>query len=151
VCVHVCSCNTCTGGSHVAGSYVDVPYSKYGGLGLGLAISDKKLFHGRRNRWNSWFVQAEFWLFRGTENSRNFVPNCSAEEKNVRNSVAWNKNISRLSNSVLNHSAEQKTLGIPFRTILQRSKMLGIQFLGKKISKKQTLGILFRSMSRTKT
>ncbi len=27
LCVHVCSCNTCTVGSHVVGSYVDVPYS----------------------------------------------------------------------------------------------------------------------------
>ncbi len=27
MCVHVCSCNTCTGGSYVAGSYVDVPNS----------------------------------------------------------------------------------------------------------------------------
>jgi hypothetical protein len=25
MCVHVCSCNTCTVGSHVVGSYVDVP------------------------------------------------------------------------------------------------------------------------------
>jgi hypothetical protein len=33
------------------------------------------------------FVPAEFRLFRGTENSRNSVPNHSAEEKNVWNSV----------------------------------------------------------------
>jgi hypothetical protein len=76
---------------------------------LGLANSYKKLFRGRRNRWN-WFGPAEFRLFRGTENSRN---------------------------SVLSHSAEQKSLRIPIRTIRQRRKMLGIPFRGKKF--KQTL------------
>jgi hypothetical protein len=34
-------------------------------LGVGLAISDKKLFCGRRNRRNNCFVPAEFRLFRG--------------------------------------------------------------------------------------
>ncbi len=34
---------------------------------------------------------AEFRLFRGTENFRNSVPNRSAEEKNAWNSVPWNK------------------------------------------------------------
>jgi hypothetical protein len=39
-------------------------------------------------------------LFSGTkieENPWNSVPNHSAEEKNVRNSVPWNKNRSKLS------------------------------------------------------
>jgi hypothetical protein len=32
---------------------------------VGLAISDKKkLFRGRRNRRNNWFVPAEIWLLR---------------------------------------------------------------------------------------
>jgi hypothetical protein len=35
-------------------------------------------------------------------------------------------------NSVQNYSAEQKTLGIPFRTVPQRRKMLGIPFHGNK-------------------
>jgi hypothetical protein len=33
-------------------------------------------------------------------------------------------------NSVLNHSAEQKTLGIQFRTVPKRTKMLSILFAG---------------------
>jgi hypothetical protein len=47
----------------------------------------KKLFRGRRNRRNKWvFVPTEFRLFRGTENSQNFVPNHFAEEKKERHS-----------------------------------------------------------------
>jgi hypothetical protein len=42
-------------------------------------------------------------------------------------------------NSVLNHSAEQKTLGIPFRTVPQKRKMLGIPFCGKKNKSKLEL------------
>ncbi len=42
-------------------------------------------------------------------NSRNFIPNHSAEEKNARNSVSCNKNRSNFSNSVPNHSLEEKT------------------------------------------
>jgi hypothetical protein len=87
--------------------------------GVRLAISDKKLFRGRRNRRNNWFVPAELRLFRGTENSRNSVPNHSAEEKNARNSFLWNKNRNNLSefrskpfrgreNNSEFHSMEQK-------------------------------------------
>jgi hypothetical protein len=36
MCVHVCSCNTCTGGSHVAGSYVDVPNSYWQAVWMAL-------------------------------------------------------------------------------------------------------------------
>jgi hypothetical protein len=36
-------------------------------------------------------------------------------------------------NFVLNYSTEQKTLGIPFRTVSQRRKMLVIPFRGKEI------------------
>ncbi len=57
----------------------------------GWQFPTKKLFRGRQNRRNNWFVQAEFRLFRGTENSRNSVPNRFAEEKNAHNSVPWNK------------------------------------------------------------
>jgi hypothetical protein len=64
---------------------------------LGLGISEeKKLFRGRRYKRNNCFVPAEFRLFRGTENSWNSIPNHSAEEKNARSSVPWNKNRSKL-------------------------------------------------------
>jgi hypothetical protein len=65
-------------------------------------------------------------LYHGTKleaNARNSILNHSAEEKTTRNSVPWNKNIS-------------KDLKILFRTIPR---------------KRQQLGIPFRSMSRTKT
>jgi hypothetical protein len=78
-------------------------------LQVGLAISDKKFFSAEdRILRNNWFVPAEFRLFRGTENSRNYVPNRFAEEKNARNSVQWNKNKSDSRNSVPDHSAEEK-------------------------------------------
>ncbi len=67
------------------------PSSSFQRFCLGLAFPQKKLFRGRRNRRNNWFVPAEFRLFRGTENSRNSVPNRSADEKNARNSLPWNK------------------------------------------------------------
>jgi hypothetical protein len=67
------------------------------GTTVGLAFPIKKLFRVRRNRRNNWFVPTEFRLFRGTENSRNAVPNHSPEEKKLRNSVPWNKIKSKLS------------------------------------------------------
>ncbi len=104
---------------------------------VGLAISDKKLLCGRRNRRNNWFVPPEFRLFRGTENSRNSIPNRSIEEKNARNSVPWNKNRSKLSefrsepfrgtensrNSFPNRSAEEKNArnSVPWKK--NRSKL----------------------------
>jgi hypothetical protein len=36
---------------------------------LGLAISDKKLFCGRRNRRKNWFIPTEFRLLRRTQKS----------------------------------------------------------------------------------
>jgi hypothetical protein len=95
---------------------------------IGLAISDKKIFCGRCNRWNNWFVLVEFRLLRGTENSQNFVPNHSTEEKTIPNSIPWNKNRSKhlefcsepfpgRENNMEFRSIEQKTklaLGIPF-------------------------------------
>jgi hypothetical protein len=76
------------------------------------------------------------------KNSRNSVPNPSAEEKTTWNSIPLNKNISKLSefpserfsgrekNSEF-RSVEQKkknTLGIPFRTLPRKRKKLGIPF-----------------------
>ncbi len=103
---------------------------------VGLAISDKKIFVGRRKRWNNWFVPAKFRLFRGTENSRNSVPNRSTEEKNARNSVPWNKNRRKLSefrsepfrgtessrNSFPNRSAEEKNArnSVPWKKNISR-------------------------------
>jgi hypothetical protein len=105
--------------------------------GIGLAISDKKVFRGGRKRRNNWFVLAEFRLFRGTENSRNSVPNRSIEEKNARNSEPWNKNRSKISecrsepfrgtessrNSFPNRSAEEKNArkSVPWKK--NRSKL----------------------------
>ncbi len=75
---------------------------------VGLAISYKRLFRGRRNKWSNWFVSAEFRLFLGTENSRNSIPNHFAEEKNAQNSVPWNKNRSELLEFRLNRSSKEK-------------------------------------------
>ncbi len=46
---------------------------------------------------------------RGTENSRNSVPNHSEEEKNARKSIQWIKKRSKLSDLIPNHFAEDKT------------------------------------------
>jgi hypothetical protein len=123
---------------------------------LGLAISDKKLFRGRRNRRKNWFVPAEFQLFRGTENSRNSVPNHSAEEKNTRNFVTWNKNRSKLSefcsepfrgtensrNSVPNRSAEEKNArnSVPWE---KKKKKNSRNSVPKHVSDQNKLSILF--------
>jgi hypothetical protein len=125
--------------------------------GLGLAISDRKLFRGRRNRRKNWFVPAEFRLFRGTENSRNSVPNHSAEEKPSRkfsfearlgqkhavNYVCWSR-IFRKTNFF--HIFPRKNLGLLYRG----TKTLGLVF--QTIPRRRNhLGIPFRSMSGTKT
>jgi hypothetical protein len=78
-------------------------------------------------------VLAEFRLYGGTENSRNYVPNRSAVETNAWNSVPWNKKSCKLSEFGSGPSAEQKTLGISSPTVPQRRKMLEILFRGKKI------------------
>jgi hypothetical protein len=64
---------------------------------IGLAISDQKIIPRKTELTDNWFVPAEFRLFRGTENSWNSVQNHFAEEKNVWNSVTWNKNRRKLS------------------------------------------------------
>ncbi len=57
----------------------------------------KKIFRGRRYRRNKWLFPTEFRLFRGTENSRNSVSNCSKEDKNARDYIPWSRNKSKLS------------------------------------------------------
>jgi hypothetical protein len=57
----------------------------------------QKIVPRKQNGRNNRFIPAEFRLFRGKENSGNSVPNRSAEEKKLRNSVPWNKNRSKLS------------------------------------------------------
>jgi hypothetical protein len=56
-----------------------------------LAISDKKIIPWKTEKTEKLVcfggIAAEFLLFRGTENSWNFVPNRSTEEKNARNSL----------------------------------------------------------------
>jgi hypothetical protein len=89
---------------------------------VGLEISDKKNYSREdKNSRNNWFVPAKFRLFHRTDNSRNYVPNHSAElgilyretkieansrnflpnysleEKTTRNSVPWNKKRRKLS------------------------------------------------------
>jgi hypothetical protein len=64
---------------------------------VGLGISAKKLFRGRRNRRNKWLFPTEFRLFCGKENPHNTVSNPSAEEKITRNFIPLNKNRRKLS------------------------------------------------------
>jgi hypothetical protein len=77
---------------------------------LGLGISGKKLFRKR------WLVPTKFRLFRGTENSRNSIPNHSVEEKTIRNSVRRNKNTveANFRNFVPKHFADENMLAILF-------------------------------------
>jgi hypothetical protein len=86
---------------------------------LGLAISNKKLFCGRRNRRNKWLVPAD--------------SGCSAEQKTF---------------GILFRTVPQrrKMLGILFRTIPRKRKTRNSVFVEQK--KKQTLGILFRTIPR---
>ncbi len=103
------------------GGQVDI--SKGKGAVQGWQFPTKKLFRVRRNRRNNWFVPAEIrsaeeknarnsvpWsknrsklsefrseAFRGTENSRNSIPNCSTEKKNVGILFREKKNRSKLS------------------------------------------------------
>jgi hypothetical protein len=105
----------------------------------------KKLFRGRRNRENNWFVPAEFRLFRGGEkcselytyhrtkieaNSWNSVLNHSADEKLTRNFVPWNKK----------RSKQLEFCSEPFRGRENNSEFRSVEQ-----KKKQTLGIQFRS------
>ncbi len=69
------------------------------------------------------FDPAEFRLFCGIENSWNSVLNYSAEEKNARNSVLWNKNRSKLSEFRSELSAEEKTTWNSFPWNKNRSKL----------------------------
>jgi hypothetical protein len=89
------------------------------GTWQGYVFPTKKLFRGRRNRRNNWFVPAEFRLFRGTEISRNSIPNHSAEEKNARNFVLWNKNRSKVS-EFRYETLRRKENNLEFRSVEQK-------------------------------
>ncbi len=67
---------------------------------------------------------------------RNSIMNHSTEEKKARNFVPWNKNRRKLSE---------------FRSKPFRGRETNSEFRSVEQKKKQTLGILFRSMSQTKT
>ncbi len=88
------------------------------------------------------FDRIFFWLFRGTENSRNFVPNTSTEEKTTRNSVPWNKNRSKLSEFPSEPFSGRETTRNSLPNLQRKRKQLGIPFRGKKYKKK--IGIPFQ-------
>ncbi len=80
-----------------------------------------ELFRGRRNRRKNWFIPTEFRLFRGTQKSRNSVPNPFHGREKCSEFRTVEKNWS-------------KTLGILFRTIQRKRKQLGIpEFMPTKI------------------
>jgi hypothetical protein len=64
--------------------------------------------------------------FAEDKKARNFVPNYSTEDKNARNFVPNHSTEDKNArNSVPNHYAEEKsTLGISFRTIKRKKKVL---------------------------
>jgi hypothetical protein len=101
----------------------------------GWQLPTKKLFRGRRNRRNNWFVPAEFR--RSAEQKTLEIPFRTVQQRRRMLGILYPgtkiEENSRI--SVLNHSADQKTLRIPFRTVPQRRKMLRITFLGKNRSK----------------
>ncbi len=112
-----------------------------------MAISDKKLFRGRRNRGNNWFVPAEFRLFRGTENFRNAVPNRSTEEKMLAILYHGTKLEANARNSVLNHSAEEKTTWNSVPKHVSHEKMLSVLFAGSGFFVKLIFFMPFHSVS----
>jgi hypothetical protein len=106
-----------------------------------MAISDKKIIPRKTELTDNWFVPAEFRLFLGTENSWNSVQNHSAEEKNVWNSVTWNKIEANSRNSVPYNSAEENQRRIPFRGTVKEANSRNS--VPKHILDKNTLSILF--------
>jgi carboxylesterase type B len=100
---------------------------------VGLAISDKKLFRGRPVDGTI----SLFRLFRGTENSRNSVPNRSAEDKMLGILYHGTKIEANSWNSFLNHSTEEKTTrnSVPWNK--SRSKLS--EFRSKAASDKNIL------------
>jgi hypothetical protein len=100
----------------------------------GWVFPTKKLFRGRRNRRNDWFVPAE-------ENSRNSIPNHSAEEKKARNSVLWNKNRSKLS-EFRSKQFRGREIDLKFRSV-GKKEANSQNSVRKHASDKSTLSILF--------
>ncbi len=87
----------------------------------------------------------EFWLLHGTENSRNSIPNHSAEKKNTRNSliIEQKKNFQKIFSGTFRgreyssefRSVEQiykQTFVIVFESISQKRKQLQIPFSEQK-------------------
>ncbi len=66
-------------------------------LRLGLGISDKKIIPRKTEVTEQMVISDGIPAVPRNRNARNSVPNPSAEEKKVRNSVPLNKNISKLS------------------------------------------------------
>jgi hypothetical protein len=83
---------------------------------LGLPFSEKKLFHGIRNRRIFRFL-SEFRQFRRTENARNSVPKHSVEERKARNSIP--KTIQR----------KRNTLCVVFSAVAGVPALTGIPFV----------------------
>ncbi len=67
------------------------------GTKVGLEISDKKIIPRKTEQTEQMVISDGIPAVPRNRNSRNSVPNPSAEEKTVRNSVPLNKNISKLS------------------------------------------------------
>ncbi len=75
---------------------------------LGLGISDKIIIPRKTELTEQTVISDGIPAVPRNRNSRNSVPNPSAEEKTTRNSVPWIKNRSMLTESVPNPSAEEK-------------------------------------------
>ncbi len=80
---------------------------------------------------NSSFIPRRFWLFRGTENSRNSIANHSAVEKKAWNSVLWNKKRSKLSEFCSEPFREREKCSA-FRSVEQKLKQTIGTFRGRK-------------------
>jgi hypothetical protein len=110
---------------------------------VGLAISDKKLFHRRRN---NWFVPAEFWLFRETENSPNYVPNRSAWNKiRCKRSEICSEPFRERENNSEFRSVEQKIEANTWNSVPNHSaeETTTQNFIPKHVSEENMLSILF--------
>ncbi len=81
------------------------------------ALFREKIFSfGTRNRGKFVFILLEFRLFRGTENAQSHPLKIKKSWNSVPNHIVEGKN------------TKTKMLRIPFRTILQKRKTLGISF-----------------------
>jgi hypothetical protein len=95
-------------------------------LCIGLGISDKKIIPRKTELTEQMVISDGIPTVPRNRNSRNSVPNPSAEEKTTRNSVPWSKNRSKVSgfrsesfreraNSRNSLPWKRERLGIPFR------------------------------------